>query len=313
MLLSYCVVNTNGREFLPACLNAIRDTHSLGVEAELLVLDNASSDRSAELIAELCERDPWLARAVRLITLDRPEGKASNDNRLLQEARGELCLLLNEDTELQPGSVAALIEALEADPVAAAAGAQLLEPDGKPRPCAWRLPGIGTALRQALFLHKWLVTQSGGDRTRRVGWAQSAALLVRRDAAEQVGWLDPDFFVYSDETDFCKRLGDAGRATIYVPGAQAIHHEQLAGDRSSGEHRVIEFHRNRDRYMRKHHGSMAAALVRVLTAFSYLPRAVAALVLPAHDPRWYWLHARKALKPTGDGIRELVEAGEAQR
>jgi len=241
-----------------------------------------------------------------VIALERREGKAANDTRLLREARGEYALLLNEDSELQAGAVEALFGAMRADPGAGAAGAQLLNPAGEPQPCAWRLPGVGTALAQALFLHRWLVTESGGSETRVVGWAQSAALLVRRSAAERVGYLDERFFVYSDETDFCKRLGDAGFHTLYVPAACAIHHEQLSTDLTKGERRIVEFHRNRDLYVRKHHGPAAAAAVRALTAFSYLPRALAAVVLPGHDPRWYLLHARKAWSPRGEGLRELA-------
>lgn len=309
--LTYCIVNTNGREHVPACLGAIAETHPEGVEHEILLLDNASDDGSVALAEELAAGDPRIGSALRVIALERREGKAANDTRLLQEAAGEYCLLLNEDSELQPGAAAALLDAMRADPKAGAAGAQLLDPAGVPQPCAWRLPGVGTALAQALFLHKWLVTESGGDSgdpPRVVGWAQSAALLVRRSAAEAVGYLDPDFFVYSDETDFCKRLlDDAGFHTLYVPAARAIHHEQLSTDRSSGERRIVEFHRNRDLYMRKHHGPVAAAAVRGLTAFSYLPRALAALVLPGHDPRWFLLHARKAWSPRGEGIRELAE------
>jgi len=305
-LLSYCVVNTNGRAHLPACLNAIAATHPSGVEHEILLLDNASTDGSPDLAAELAAADARLGPVLRTIRLERRQGKAANDTRLLEEARGELCLLLNEDSELLPGAAAALIEALRADPAAGAAGAQLLDPAGSPQPCAWRLPGVGTALAQALLLHKLLVTQSGGERTRRVGWAQSAALLVRRSSAERIGYLDPAFFVYSDETDFCKRLADAGMHTLYVPAARAIHHEQLSTDREAGSRRIVEFHRNRDLYMRKHHGPVAALAVRVLTALSYLPRAGAALVLPGHDPRWFLLHASKALRPTGEGLRELA-------
>jgi N-acetylglucosaminyl-diphospho-decaprenol L-rhamnosyltransferase len=307
MELSYCIVNTNGREHLAACLAAIAATHPEGIEREILVLDNASTDGSTELVAELAAADERLGGAVRTIRLERREGKAANDTRLLREATGEFCLLLNEDSELLPGATAALLEALRADPGAGAAGAQLLDPDGNPQPCAWRLPGIGPALAGALFLHRWLVTESGGEETRRVGWAQSAALLVRRSAAERVGYLDPAFFVYSDETDFCKRLGDPGFHTLYVPAARAIHHEQLSTDRAAGSRRVVEFHRNRDLYMRKHHGAVAAAVVRVLSALPYLPRALAATVLPGHDPRWYLLHASKALRPTGEGLSELAE------
>ena len=297
------MVNTNGRDHLLACLEAILTTHPEGVEREILVLDNASDDGSVDAVREA------YGDAVRLIELEARAGKAENDTTLLREARSEYGLLLNEDAELRPGAAQALIDALEADERAAVAGSQLLDPDGNPQPCAWRLPAIGTAIAGALFLHRWLTVQSRGGHTRPVGWVQSSAMLVRRTAAEQVGYLDPEFFVYSDETDFCKRLGDAGRRILYVPAARAVHHEQLVTDPSAGERRVVEFHRNRDRYMRKHHGPAAAAIVRLLTAWSYLLRALVALVLPGHDSRWYLLHARQALHPDrGEGVREAAEA-----
>jgi GT2 family glycosyltransferase len=307
MELSYCVVNTNGRDHLGDCLRAIAANHPAGIEHEILVLDNHSDDGSVDLVAQIAQRERDIGEHLRLIVTERRQGKAANDSLLMETAKGEFCLLLNEDSELLPGAADALLAALRSDPEAGAAGAQLLDPQGDPQPCAWRLPGVGTALAQALFLHRWLVTESGGRSTRRVGWAQSAALLVRRSAAAAVGWLDPDFFVYSDETDFCKRLGDAGMHTLYVPAARAVHPEQLSSDRDAGSRRVVEFHRNRDLYMRKHHGPVAAAVVRTLTALSYLPRALAALVLPNHDPRWYLLHASKAFHPTGEGLREQAE------
>jgi GT2 family glycosyltransferase len=134
-------------------------------------------------------------------------------------------------------------------------------------------------------------------------------MLVRRRAAAEVGYLDPGFFVYSDETDFCKRLHDAGWTILHVPGAEAIHHEQLATDLAAEERRIVEFHRGRDLYMRKHHSGSAAALARVLYAWTYLPRAAAALVLPGHDPRRYLLHAKAALTGgRGEGLREAAAA-----
>jgi GT2 family glycosyltransferase len=133
-------------------------------------------------------------------------------------------------------------------------------------------------------------------------------MLVRRRAAAEVGFLDPRFFVYSDETDFCKRLSDAGWRTLLVPAARALHHEQLATDPVASRRRIVEFHRNRDRYMQKHHSRAAAAAVRLLTAWTYLLRAAAALALPRHDPARYLLHARQALFPgRGEGIREAAE------
>lgn len=299
--LSYCVVNTNGREDLLACLDSIDRTHPAGIEREILVLDNASTDGSAGAVQ---------ARGgdVRLIALERRTGKAENDSTLMREARGDYCLLLNEDSELRPGAPAALIAALESDPGAAAAGAQLLDSNGRPVPCAWRFPGVGTALAGAVFMHRVLTVQSRGTSIREVDWAQSSALLVRRRAAVEIGCMDPDFFVYYDECDFAKRLADAGWHSLFVPRAEAVHHDQLSTDLAEGLPRIVEFHRNRDLYMRKHHGRAAALVVRGLTAWSYAVRAVGATVLPGRPARIYWAHARQALMPSrGKSIRDLAD------
>ena len=290
MKLSYCIVNTNGREHLPACLAAI----DAGEEDEVIVLDNASDDGSAELVGD----------QARLIALRHREGKAANDSRLLGEARGEYALLLNEDAELHPGAAAALVRALDDDPRAAAVGAQLVSSEGVPVPCAWRLPGVGPALAVATGVQRLLVTQSGGTRRREVGWCQSSALLVRRCAAEEVGFLDADFFVYSDETDFCKRLCDAGWRILFDPAAVAKHHNQLSTDRAAEGRRLAEFHRNRDLYMRKHHSTGERLLTRALWVLAYLERA-----LFGSDRRRMLRHARHELVGgSGDGIREAAEA-----
>jgi hypothetical protein len=303
--LSYCVVNTNGRDYLLACLDAIERTHPAGIEHEVLVLDNASDDGSAEAVRAL-------GRGTRLIELERRTGKAENDSTLLREARGDYCLLLNEDSELRPGASEALLAALDADPEAAAAGAQLLDSAGNPVPCAWRFPGVGTAAIGALFLHRRFTVQSGGAETRPVDWAQSSALMVRREAAVEVGYLDPAFFVYYDECDFAKRLADAGWRTLFVPAAEAIHHDQLSTDLAAGLPRIVEFHRNSDLYMRKHHSRAAALAVRVLTAWSYALRALAAGVIPNRSARIMWAHARQALFPgRGESLRD--RAGEVGR
>jgi len=288
--LSYCVVNTNGREHLLACLASIERTHPAGLEREILVLDNASSDGSAGAVRDHSDE-------VRLIALERRAGKAENDSTLMREASGRYCLLLNEDSELRPGAVAALVAALDADPKAAAATPQLLDSSGAPVPCAWRFPGVGTALAGALFLHRWLTVQSKGRATRRVDWAQSSALLVRREAAVEVGFMDPEFFVYYDECDFAKRLAEAGWHSLFVPAGEAVHHDQLSTNLTKGLPRIVEFHRNRDLYMRKHHGRSAALAVRLLTAWPYAARALAATVIPGQPAKVYWAHARQALLP----------------
>ena len=298
--LSYCVVNTNGREHLLACLEAIERTHPGELSHEVLVLDNASGDGSAEAVRE---RHP----EARLVALERRAGKAENDTRLLKESRGRLCLLLNEDSELEPGTARALVDAIDGQPGAAAAGARLLDGAGRPVDCAWRLPDIPWALAAAVFLHRLVAVESTGERVREVGWVQSSAMLVRREAAAGVGWLDPDFFVYSDETDFCRRLHDAGWKILFVPAARAVHHDQLSTDAAAMERRIVEFHRNRDLYFAKHRMPLTRLAWRICWSWSYLVRAAAATVLPGHDPHRYLLHARQQLMPgRGEGIREAA-------
>jgi N-acetylglucosaminyl-diphospho-decaprenol L-rhamnosyltransferase len=299
-------VNTNGRDELLACLDAIQRTHPEGVAYEVLVLDNASEDGSADAVRAA-------GHDLRLIALDRRTGKAANDTRLLREARGRYCLLLNEDAELMDGCARALLAALEDEPSAAAAGAQLLTSDGRLTACAWRLPDVTWALAAAVFLQD-LAVQSRGNDVRQVGWAQSSALLVRRAAAEQIGWFDPAFFVYSDETDFCKRLRDAGWAILFVPQARAIHHDQLSTDAAAMRRRIVEFHRGRELYFRRHRMPFARLAWRVCWTWAYLVRAAAAAVLPGHDPRRYLLHARQQAFPgRGKGIREAAEAYNRRR
>ena len=298
--LSFCVVNTEQRELLVRCLDAVAaERAALPFQCEVLVLDNASADGSAGAARDRTATDTVL------VTEDR-RGKGENDTTLLRRASGRYCLLLNEDSELRPGAAGTLYDALASQPGAAAAGAMLVRPDGVQQPSAWRFPSPRTALIGALFLHRRLTVQSTGADVREVDWAQSAALLVDRAAAAEIGWFDPAFFVYSDEVDFCKRLRATGRSVLYVPEAVCVHHEQL----STGpipERRIVELSRNRDRYMRKHHSAGAARSVRWLTAWTYGVRAIVAVVLPGHDPRRYWHHVRATLRPEhGDGLREAA-------
>jgi GT2 family glycosyltransferase len=298
--LSYCVVNTAQRELLVRGLDALaRERETLPFASEVLVLDNGSPDGSAAAARAHPAVDEVLAVPER-------RGKALNDSELLRRARGRYALLLNEDSELLAGATLALWRALEGWPQAALAGAKLIRPDGRGQACAWRFPTPLTALAGALFLHRLVTVQSKGHHTRSVGWCQSSALLVRRSAAEEVDYLDGDFFVYSDEVDFARRLRDAGWRSLYVPDAAAIHHEQLSTG-ASAERRIVELARNRDLYMRKHHSPAAARAVRWLTAWTYAFRAIAALVLPGHSARRYWRHARAALMPDrGEGLREAA-------
>jgi N-acetylglucosaminyl-diphospho-decaprenol L-rhamnosyltransferase len=298
--LTYCVVNTSQRELLVRGLDAVaREREHLPFATEVLVLDNGSRDGSAEAAGAHPAVDE-------VIALDERRSKALNDSELLRRAQGRYALLLNEDSELMGGATLSLYEALEEHPDSACAGAALRRPDGSSQPSAWAFPTVATAFAGALFLHNRVTVQSKGEQTREVDWCQSAALLVRRAAAEQVGYLDPDFFVYSDEVDFARRLRDVSWYSLYVPTAVAIHHEQLSTD-AVPERRIVEMSRNRDLYMRKHHSPTAARMVRWLTAWTYALRALAALVLPGHSPQRYWIHATATLHPErGAGLREAA-------
>jgi N-acetylglucosaminyl-diphospho-decaprenol L-rhamnosyltransferase len=305
--LSYCVVNTAQRDLLARALDSIAaERRRLPFACEVLVLDNASGDGSLALAEAHPAVDHTVALALR-------SGKALNDSELLRRARGRYALLMNEDTELRPGATLALYEALRSDPRAALAGARLVRPDGSAQACAWRFPTPLTALAGALMLGRAYTVQSRGTRTRAVDWCQSSALLVRREAAAAVDYLDGDFFVYSDEVDFARRLRDADWRSLFVPGAVAIHHEQLSTG-SSAQRRIVELSRNRDLYMRKHHSAAAARAVRWLTALMYGERALGALVAPGRLPRRYWHHVGATLFPgRGEGLREAAEAYNRRR
>ncbi|HEY7598782.1 MAG TPA: glycosyltransferase [Candidatus Limnocylindrales bacterium] len=210
--LTYCVVNTEQRQLLSYCLDAIaRERATVDFETETLVLDNASHDGSAEAAR---------AHAVtnEVIALDRRRGSRENTAELVRRARGRFCLILNEDSELEPGATVALHAALASAEGAAAAGATLVRPDGAQQPSAYRFPSPWTGLLSLVGLRRFVV-QSHGDRVRDVDWAPLSALLVRREAAAGVEWPE------GDEVRFFRGLRAAGWRVLYVPEARAVQHE----------------------------------------------------------------------------------------
>jgi N-acetylglucosaminyl-diphospho-decaprenol L-rhamnosyltransferase len=212
--LTYCVVNTDQRQLLSYCLDAIaRERATVEFATETLVLDNASWDGSAE-----AARSHPVTTDV--IALDQRRGRGEAASALLRRARGRFCLVLNEDSELEPGATVALHAALASTDDAGAAGATLVSPDGEQQPSAWRFPGVGTAVLSLIGLKRRVVIQSHGPRVRDVDWAPAAALLVRREAAAAVDWIG------GDDIEFCRRLHHAGWRVLYVPEARAVHHDE---------------------------------------------------------------------------------------
>jgi N-acetylglucosaminyl-diphospho-decaprenol L-rhamnosyltransferase len=344
--VTYCVVNTSHRELLLRGLDAIaRERVAVPFATEALVLDNGSRDGSAEAarahpaVDEVIALPERRGKALNDSELMRCAGGRyalllNEDSELLPGATLALWQALQAHPRaacagaqlLRPGvgtpaTASATPAAVPGTPAATsvnpAAGGDALAATSDPgvaaghsrgQPCAWRFPTVTTALAGAVFAHRLYTVQSKGQRTREVDWCQSSALLVRLQAAAQVGYMDPDFFVYSDEVDFARRLRNAGWRSLYVPGARAIHHEQLATS-AVPERRIVEMARGRDLYMRKHHSPAAARAVRWLTAWIYAWRALAALLLPGHSPRRYWCHVTATLCPRRRaGLREAAVA-----
>jgi N-acetylglucosaminyl-diphospho-decaprenol L-rhamnosyltransferase len=300
--LTFCVVSTDQRQLLRYCLDAIaRERAAVPFETEVLVLDNASQDGSAAAARAHPATTAVIAATER-------RGSGENHTVLLRRARGRLCLLLNEDSELEPGATAALHDALDADERAAAATATIVDIDGRPLPSAWRFPGVSTALLGAAGLYRRRVVQSHGSRVRAVDWAPPAALLVRRAAAASIGWFDPRFFIAADGADFCRRLADEGWRVLYVPDARAVHHA-APPDPELAQQRIVEHARAGDDYLRKHHSAATAGVVRWLTGARYGTRALLAMGRRGRDTEHEARCARAALAPwRGVGMADAAEA-----
>jgi N-acetylglucosaminyl-diphospho-decaprenol L-rhamnosyltransferase len=298
--LSYCVVSTEQRQLLRYCLDAIaRERATVPFETEVLVLDNASQDGSAGAASAH-------PATTAVIAADERRGRAANHGDLLRHARGRFCLLLNEDSELEPGATAALHEALAGVERAAAAGATLVDPEGEPQPSAWRFPGVGSAFLAFVGLYDRCVVQSHGNVVREVDWCPPAALLVRREAAAEIGWFDPAFFLATDGADFGKRLAERDWKELWVPDARAVHHDQPT-EPELQERRIVEHARNRDRYVRKHQSAAAARVVAWLTAARFTARAVIAVARPGRDAGREFRRAAAALFPgRGEGLAEAA-------
>ena len=291
--VSISLVNTSSRELLLACHDSLR-----GVDAEIVVLDNASEDGSA---AAVRDRFP----DVRVIEQRHRAGFGANHNAVIRATSGRYVFVLNEDTTSDDWGLERMVAHLDANPRVAVLAPRLVYPDGRPQASAWRFPSPAAAALGLLTLSRAGIVQSGGTETRDVDWAMAAAILVRREALDEVGLFDEGFFIYSEETDLCRRLRDAGRRTQHFPDVTVVHHESQF---SAGipERRINEMWRGRHRYWRKHHSSPGARAAALCTGAQYALRSL----LRPRDRDFaarMRLHARDALRVDGPGLRELAE------
>jgi GT2 family glycosyltransferase len=262
------------------------------------VLDNASEDGSA---AAVRERFP----AVRVIEQRHRAGFGANHNTVIRATTGRYVFVLNEDTTSEDWGFERMVAHLDANARVAALAPRLVYPDGRPQASAWRFPSPAASALGLLTLGRAGILQSGGSETRDVDWAMAAALLVRREALDEVGLFDEEFFIYSEETDLLLRLRRAGWRTQYFPQVTVVHHESQF---SAGipERRINEMWRGRHRYWEKHHSAVGSRVAALCTGAQYAARAL----LRAGDRDFSGrmrLHARDAIRVRGPGLRELAE------
>lgn len=294
--LSVSIVNTGSRELLLACLASLA-----GTAAEIVVLDNASEDGSVPAVRE---RFP----DVRVIAQRQRAGFGANHNTVVRATTGRYIYVLNEDTTADDWAFEALTAYLDAHPRVAAVGPRLAYPDGRVQDSAWRFPTPLVSVLSLATLGKLGVTQSRGDAPRAVDWVMGAAVLLRREALEEVGLFDEGFFLYSEEVDLQARLRRAGWEVHYFPEAKVVHHEsQFSAD--IPDRRINEMWRSRHRYWNKHHSAAGARIAALATGAQYAARALLAPV--ARRDRGLAgrmrLHAHDAWRVTGPGLRELAD------
>jgi N-acetylglucosaminyl-diphospho-decaprenol L-rhamnosyltransferase len=291
--LSVSIVNTNSRELLLACLDTLpRDA------AEVVVLDNASEDGSAD---DVRERFP----DVRVLAQDFRAGFGANHNTVIRATGGRYVYVLNEDTTAEDWAFDRIVAYLDAHPRVAALGPRLVYPDGRLQDSAWRFPTPLVSALGLLTVGKLGVKQSGGDEPHVVDWVMGAALVLRRDALDEVGLFDEEFFLYSEEVDLQLRLRRAGWEVHYFPEATVTHHEsQFSAD--IPERRINEMWRSRHRYWHKHHGAAGARVAALATGGQYAVRAAVA-PLAHRSAKRMLLHARDSWRVDGPGLRELAD------
>jgi GT2 family glycosyltransferase len=202
------IVNMNNRELLLMCLRSLASDRGRRAIVETVVLDNASEDGSAEAVRKEFPD-------VRVIAQPFRAGFGANHNTVVRATRSRYVFILNEDTEVPPGTIDALVDHLNACPEAAAAGPRIMGPGGQQQNSAWRLMTIPVQLAWALTLGQRGAVVSYGSTVVRAGAVSACALLVRRDDFERAGGFDEGYFMFSEEADLAKRLG--GKEMHYLP------------------------------------------------------------------------------------------------
>jgi hypothetical protein len=286
--LSIVIVNWNVRDLLRACLRSLSRDQGSGVGSqgsvlpsltpdsclltpEIIVVDNASTDGSAAMVAV---EFPW----VHLVANAENRGFTGGNNQGLALAQGHYVFFLNPDTEVLGDALATMLAYIEAHPGVGALGPQLRYGDGSLQSSRRRFPTFATALFESTPLawhwpdnpwaRRYHLADMPDDLTQPVDWVVGAALLVRRAALDQIGGFDEGYFMYSEELDWCRRATEAGWQIAYLPDAQVIHHEGKSSEQVVAA-RHIRFQTSKVRYFRKFRGPIQSEALRVFILASF--------------------------------------------
>lgn len=271
--VSVVIVSWNVAPLLRRCLRSIYTSAPQGpLTVEVFVVDNGSSDGSAQMVAAEFPQARLIANAGNL-------GFAAANNQALKVSQGRYALLLNPDTELLGAALAEMVSYMEAHPAVGVLGPQLICPDGRVQPSRRRFPTLATAIMESTplqrffphhpALHRYYIADRSDDELQEVDWVVGAALMVRRKAIDRVGFLDERFYMYSEELDWCYRMKRAGWKVVYLPAAKVRHYgEQSSQQNPLGRH--IYFQASKAAFFRKLYGPAAGILVQGIIALSYL-------------------------------------------
>ena len=220
MDLSVIIVNWNTKGLLLQCLTSVFRGMS-GLEVEVFVVDNGSMDGSGEAVKEGFSK-------INLIQNEKNLGFAKANNQALSLSKGKYLLLLNPDTQVKEGAVEKLFSFMEGHAEVGMTGVQLINSDGSKQNSIANFPSLATELLNKSLL-RWLFPKQFPGKERdysepvEVDSVIGACMMVRRDALDQVGLLDEDYFLFLEETDWCYRMKRAGWKIYHVPDAEVYH------------------------------------------------------------------------------------------
>ena len=266
--LDIVVVSYNSRDHLRSCVEAA----AVLPEANVVVVDNASQDGSLETLAGL---------PVTAIALDDNVGFAAGCNAGWRSCAAPYVLFLNPDARIDAASLRRLVAVLEDEPEAGIAAPKIVHPDGALHFSLRRFPRLASTYGQALFLHRVFPRAAWADELVRdpraydapssPEWASGACLLVRRPLLERLGGFDERYFMYSEDTDLCRRVRNLGFDVRYEPSAVAVH----VGGASAPRARMLPvLTDSRLHYARRHRSRAGAFADRIGLAVSSLTHAL---------------------------------------